>query len=86
MKFKTINVNLPNHDCDVILKFPFGQVVYIQARPSNADVNYNGSLDIILPQDTAVTNWQGDDMQPAKQTKGHPERRIAKQLVIELPK
>lgn len=84
-KFKTIKVEMPLHDCDVEVIFPGGKTVTIQARPSNADVNYNGSLDIILPDDQHVTNWQGDDMTPAKGVKGEPHTRIAKQLVTDLP-
>ena len=57
----------------------------IQARPSNADVNYNGSLDIILPDDQCVTNWKGDDMEAAPGIKGQAHTRKAKQLVTELP-
>ena len=84
--FNTIEVDLPKNDCDVIIKFPGGKQMVVQARPSNADVNYNGSLDIILPQDQVVTNWKGDDMESAPQAfKGRAHERMAKQLVTDLP-
>jgi len=85
MKFKEINVNVPKHDCDVVITFPGGETLTVQLRPSNADVNYNGSLDIILPRDQWVTNWEGDDMQPAKGARRQACTRYAKQLVTDLP-
>lgn len=88
LRFKEIVVQLPKHDADVVIEFPGGEQLTIQARPSNADVDYNGSLDIILPTDQAVTNWRGDDMEPAPEfhPEGqHPETRYAKQLVTDLP-
>jgi hypothetical protein len=75
----------PDHDFDVVIKFPGGKNLTIQARPSNADINYNGSLDIILPDDDNVTCWRGDDMEPSVQVGNRPEVRLAKQLVMELP-
>ena len=85
-KFKEIKVKIPQFDCDVTLIFPSGKEVVIQARPSNADVNYNGSLDIILPDNQVVTNWWGDDMQPAVPSEGCSAcDLLAKQLVTELP-
>jgi hypothetical protein len=91
MKFKKINVDLPEHDCDVLIRFPSGKVVAVQARPSNADVAangrvYNGSLDFILPGNQLVTCWQGDDMEDAPAIdKNRQHERIAKQIVCELP-
>lgn len=82
--FKEIRVALPHHDADVILEFPGGPVVTIQARPSNAAEGYNGSLDIILPENQQVTNWEGDDMQPAK-SEWQAHALFAKQLVTTLP-
>lgn len=84
-KYKQIMVEVPEHDFDLIIRFPNGKEVVVQARPSNADVDYKGSLDIILPEDQAVTNWQGDDMEAAKPVRGQAHTRIAKQLVTELP-
>ncbi len=93
MKFEEIKVVLPKHDADVVIEFPGGEQLVIQARPSNADVDeegnlYNGSLDIILPDNQAVTAWKDDDMEPAPEfhPEGqHPETRWAKQLVTDLP-
>jgi len=84
MKFSEKKIKVPNHDCDLVLVFPSGKEITIQARPSNADVDYNGSLDIILPEDQVVTNWKGDNMEPAPASK-LPQCRKAKQLVMELP-
>lgn len=88
MKFKTIRVELPKHDADVEIVFPGGKIVLVQARPSNADEGYNGSLDICLPDNTLVSNWHGDHMESAPPASDNPlgsHERIAKQLVIELP-
>lgn len=85
MKFKTIDVKMPKHDCDVVLTFTSGKRITLQARPGNADIDYNGSFDIILPDDQVVTCWRGDDMEPAKRVGKHEHERKAKQLVIELP-
>lgn len=85
-KFATYHVDIPEHDCDLELRLSSGKMVVVQFRPSNADRNYNGSLDIILPENTCVTNWEGDDMQPALAAgPGRLHERIAKQLVLELP-
>jgi len=85
MKFSTIDVDVPEHDCDIVLKFPTGEIITIQARPSNAETDYNGSLDIILPKDQPVTNWLGDDMAPSPKVGKTQCCRLAKQLVMELP-
>jgi hypothetical protein len=86
MKFQEIRVDLPQHDADVVIVFPGGKELTVQARPSNADVNYNGSLDIILPDDQLVTAWQGDDMEDSvAPVEGRQHERRAKQLVTDLP-
>lgn len=41
-KFKTIQVDAPNHDFDLVITWPNGEEVTIQARPSNADIGYEG--------------------------------------------
>jgi hypothetical protein len=85
-KFTTQTVKMPKHDSDVELIFPGGQKIVIQARPSNADKNYNGSLDIILPKDDDICIWEGNDMQPSKMgITGEQHERVGKQIVIELP-
>ena len=85
-KFKEIVVDVPKHDCDVLIRLPGGKQITVQLRPSNADVNYNGSLDIILPENNLVTCWRGDDMDAsvAPDSK-QPHERFCKQLVAELP-
>lgn len=84
MKFR--RVLMPKEDCDIVLVFPGNEELVIQARPSNADNGYNGSLDIILPTEDVVTNWQGEDMEPAPQWhQGGAHERLAKQLSTELP-
>lgn len=79
-------VAVPKADHDVVIVLPGGKELTVQLRPSNADVNYNGSLDIILPDDDVVTCWRGDDMEAAPKGKGcRAHERLAKQLVTELP-
>ncbi len=86
MKFKDFQIDLPNHDCDVTIRFPGGKELVVQVRPSNGDIDYNGSLDIILPDNTVVTNWVGEDMEAAPVGNGCREHeRFARQLVMELP-
>jgi hypothetical protein len=83
--FSTQLIKIPENDCDIVLQFPSGKELHIQCRPSNADINYNGSLDIILPEDMSVTNWQGDDMHPAPLVNRRDKcTHFAKQLVLEL--
>ena len=87
MRFKRIPVRVPNCDCDIVLQFPCGKAIIVQCRPSNADEGYEGSLDIVLPEDQTVTCWEGDEMKAAKQvSRGQSHIRRAKQLVLELPK
>lgn len=88
--FKEIHVEMPDHDADVIITFPGGKQLTIQARPSNADrlsdgKIYNGSLDVILPENQFVTTWKGDDMEPSEPSE-QEECRLTKQMVMELPR
>ena len=84
--FKTKTIKVPEHDCDIELVFASGNRLTIQCRPSNASEGYNGSLDILLHDNTNVTCWEGDDMTPSRASHPKlPEERYAKQLVIELP-
>jgi hypothetical protein len=78
--FTTATLQLPRHECDVDLVLPNGQVISLQYRLEGP------SLDVVLPEDTYVTNWQGDDMDPAFPAKEFPDGhvRIAKQLVIDI--
>ena len=85
--YQNFDIEAPTHDFDVTIRFPNGKTVQVQARPSNADVNYNGSLDFILPDNACVTCWIDDDMRDAPPFNGEdrPHERLAKQLVTELP-
>jgi hypothetical protein len=84
--FTQLNVDLPENDCDVVIKFPGGKLLTIQARPSNCHENYNGSLDIILPENKLVTSWIGEDMKDAPApNKKRQNERMTMQLVTELP-
>ncbi len=85
MKLSEFFVTAPTNDADVTIELPGGKKIVIQLRPSNSDYDYNGSLDIILPEDTSVVCWKGDDMEDAPQHGIHSNCRIAKQIVCELP-
>lgn len=66
MNFEQKVIEVPPHDCDVVLRWPNGVKVTIQIRPSNVDVGgYAGSLDFLLPEPQCVTCWIGDDITPA---------------------
>ena len=83
---KDIIVKVPDEDCDIILKFSSGKKVVIQARPSNADINYSGSLDIILPRKQVVILWKNFDMAEAPAIDSERQfMRLTKQIVTELP-
>ena len=87
MKDRTVNI--PDDDIDVTLVFPSGKKVVIQARPSNGHTDedgnvYNGSLDIILPEENSVTVWSGVYMQDSKET-DDANTRLGDQIVLELP-
>lgn len=83
-KHSEVVVDLPKHDTDVTLRLPNGQLMEVQFRVEQP------SVDFVLPEDCAVTNWQGDDMEPAKALRGKPGQgsmahvRLAKQLAIPL--
>jgi hypothetical protein len=94
-EFSEFRIPVPKHDADVIIVLPGGKEIKVQLRPSNADVHeddrgkpvpYNGSLDLILPDDDLVMVYEGDDMQPSDAPDADlPHARTAKQLVTELP-
>ncbi len=80
----SFRIPVPETDSDIVIVFPNGKELLIQLRPSNADINYSGSLDIILPENTVVTCFK-DGLEVAPQVLGSPCTRFAKQLVCELP-
>lgn len=75
-------VNVPTDNCDVILSFPNGKEIVVQCRPQNADINYNGSLDICFPENETLTLWK-DDMEDAD-ILDHSSF-LGNQLTMELP-
>ena len=81
-KFSEHTIQLEQHDCDVNLRLPNGEVIAVQYRVEGY------SIDVCLPQDLSVINWTGDDMEPApeaeKLSAGMPHVRLAKQLCIGL--
>jgi hypothetical protein len=88
-RFSEAKLEVPDHDMDLSLVFPNGKTITVQIRPSNADFLpneiYEGSIDIILPENQCVTNWKGDDMEPGPQAGIDECCRVAKQLVFEIP-
>lgn len=84
-EFEEKFIEVPENDCDITLRFPSGKEVVIQSRPSNADGDYLGSLDFILPENQLVTCWVGNDMKSApapNQERQH--ERLTKQIVTNL--
>lgn len=75
---------------DIILVMPNGKEVIIQYR-NYGDEDSQGypcatpCIDIILPENCPVSNWEGSDMKPATACcKKSPEVRMADQLCIPL--
>lgn len=72
-------IKLGNKEADIHLMLPGGQVIQLQYRLESP------SIDICLPDECCVTNWQGDDMEPAvARSSINPHIRQAKQLVVDL--
>jgi hypothetical protein len=79
-------ITIPDQDNDVVLVFPNGKEVHIQIRPSNADVNYNGSLDICLPDQNMMTAWSDMDLTASPCGKdGQEHIRLVQQIALEIP-
>ena len=83
-KVTEIHQEAPDHDCDFIINFPGGKQLVIQLRPSNAALDYNGSLDVILPYSMNIGCYKGDDLEEAD-VLGQPNHLFAKQIIAELP-
>ncbi len=81
-EYKQHRIQLGHCETDVDLVLPNGQVISLQYRLEAP------SIDVCLPEDLAVTNWTGDDMEPAPEagplSAGFAHVRLAKQLVIDL--
>lgn len=75
---------LTDEDANINLVLPNGKLIQLQYRVEGQ------SIDVVLPTNLRVTNWIGDDMQPAPAVHplgtSHPidHCRTAKQLVIDL--
>lgn len=73
-------IELGHEDTDIDIVLPQGQVIQLQYRLLSP------SIDVCLPEATSVTNWIGDDMEPApldgRQNMGHVHK--AQQLVIDI--
>lgn len=78
---KHIKIQLPDQDeCDIDLVFPNGKIMSLQYRLESP------SIDICMEEELSVTNWKGDDMEPADPLQEDaPHIRNAKQLVIDFP-
>lgn len=85
-KFSSMEIQLPNHESDITLILPNGKEVALQYRMEGP------TMDICLPEELAVTNWEGDDMSPAPPLtdsvdgKDRSHERLAKQICIGLPR
>ncbi len=71
-------IELDNQETDIDVVLPGGQLIQLQFR------TLSPSIDICLPEECGVTNWQGDDMEPAEAVGDKDYVRFAKQLVVDL--
>jgi len=71
-------IELGHKETDIDLILPRGQLVQLQYRLESP------SIDVCLPTECGVVNWQGDDMEPADVVDKQGHIRNAKQLVIDL--
>ena len=71
-------IELGPGEMNVDLILPRGQLIQLQYRLESP------SIDVCLPTECGVTNWEGDDMEPAKVVGKLEHVRNAKQLVIDL--
>jgi len=78
-------IEIPEHDFDLTLKFSSGKVIHLQHRPSNADTNYNGSFDIIMPEDVIICTFKGEELEPSETVGDLPNQHLCQQIVFEIP-
>ena len=76
-------IELNNQETDIDVVLPGGKLIQLQYRLEGP------SIDICLPAECVVTNWEGDDMKPAQTAtwgcpRPSPHVLSAKQLVIDL--
>ena len=74
-------IELGRKETDIDIVLPNGQVIKLQYRLESP------SIDVCLPTECRVTNWKGDDMEPAGPSQGGHKYHVrdAKQLVIDFP-
>lgn len=83
----TVIIELPTYDCDINLQFPNGQRVELKYQMGVP------SLEIQLPEQLVVTNWN-DNMEPAEMMSGLSPNdshqfapghvRLASQIIVDL--
>lgn len=71
-------IQLGQKEADITLVLPNGQEIELQYRLECP------SIDVCLPEATSVTNWIGEDMEPAPAHDGQEHVRKAIQLVIDI--
>lgn len=73
-------IELGHEETDINIVLPQGQIIQLQYRLESP------SIDVCLPEPTSVTNWIGDDMEPAplakRKTRSHVHE--AQQLMIDI--
>jgi hypothetical protein len=78
--YSEAELEMPAHDTDVALIMPNGHRIIVQFRVESP------SIDICLPENLPVSNWEGLDMKPApKAFSGADHIRKVDQLCIGLP-
>lgn len=78
-KHKNIDIKIPKYDSDVNIELPDGNVVVLQFRSSNADIDTRGSFDIILPQTQSIIAYRSQSLDKPSYVK-----RV-QQITTELP-
>ena len=78
-KHKDIHIKIPKYDSNVNIELPDGNILLLQFRPSNADIDTRGSFDIILPKRQDIVIYKSDSL-----TKPVFVNRV-KQITTELP-
>jgi len=71
-------IQLKHEETDIDIVLPTGVVIELQYRLEAP------SIDVVLPHETSITNWSGDDMEPAPKSFAMEHVRLAKQIVIDL--
>lgn len=71
---------------DIYIVLPDGRQVTVQYRNYEGDTatGSGGTLDVVLPEIMAVTNWEGSDMKPAARVNRQDHVRDADQIMVVL--